>query len=298
MLPDRSKRFASVEGDLPRLRLAEGWQLFVIAVIILGLLTVIFPHRALVEKLYNQERLDELTLSYIENLHRTDPTNADLSILLGRARQNKQDIAALEKLLRPAIATGDARQRSEARMLLLEAYERAMEAHSNQAQSASLRTQATSLLEAARRDEVPPRLAGAFAASAFRLERPAIGVEFMQRIAAKNTVEVLTQYAREALGEGRHALAAECFLLARKQVGDREQARELFQQGIGAYLAASLFQQAMQAAERDLGDLADDPPTLRFLARSALAAGDPQAAAAYARRLIFIDEIARPGARR
>lgn len=296
MLPDRSRRFASVDGDLPRLKLAENWQLVAIALIMGGLLFVIFPHKALVEKLYNQESLDELTLSYIENLQRTEPANADLSILLGRARHDKLDVAATENLILPVIAVGDARQRAEARMLLLDAYEQALEKHPGVENELRLRSRIVDLLEAERRDEVPQRLAGAFAASAFRIEQPAIGLDFLKRVAAERSVEVLVRYAREALGTGRHALAAEYFLLARGQVKDRAASRKLFKNGIDAFMAASRFRQAMQEASRDLGDLADDPPTLRYLARTAQAAGDPQQAAIFAQRLVFMDAARQPGA--
>lgn len=287
MLPDRSKRYASVDGDLPRLRLAENWQLAVIALIMGSLFMVIFPRKALVEKLYNQERLDELTLSYIENLHRTDPANADLSILLVRAQQDKLDVAAIEKLIMPVIAAGDARQRAEARILLLDAYERALKVVAIGEPRTRLSSSMVSLLEAARRDEISPQLAGAFAASAFRIEQPEMGLEFLKRIGSGQSPEVLVRYAREALGAGRHGLAAEYFLLARQQVKDRDAARALFKEGIGALMAASRFQQAMQAADRNLGDLAEDQPTLRFMMRSALAAGDPKRAAYYARRLVL-----------
>jgi hypothetical protein len=43
----------------------------------------------------------------------------------------------------------------------------------------------------------------------------------------------------------------------------------------------------METAKLKLGDLANDQQTLRFLARTALAAGDPMAAAGYARKLVF-----------
>jgi len=61
----------------------------------------------------------------------------------------------------------------------------------------------------------------------------------------------------------------------------------LLREGVGALMQASLFPQAMQAADRELGNLADDPDTLRYLARTALAAGDPPRAVGYARRLVF-----------
>ena len=114
MLPDRSKRHAGVDGETPRLQLASNWQLMLVAVLMIGLLRVIFPQKALVEKLYDQERLDELTLSYIENLHRTEPSNVDLTILLGRVQRDTMDIDNLDHLLQPVIRAGNARQRDEA----------------------------------------------------------------------------------------------------------------------------------------------------------------------------------------
>ena len=306
MLPDRSKRFASadVDGDLPRLKLAENWQLAVIAFIMLGLFVVIFPRKAIVEKLYTQSSLDELTLSYIENLQRTEPDNVDLAILLGRLRHDRLEVAATESLLLPVIANGDAKQRLEARRLLLDIYQRELSGHPSDAAAAHLKSSIIALLEAARREEVPSDKAGELAFSAFRVEQPALGLDFLKRVATNNArgnevaTHVLVANAREALGLGHHALAAEYFLLAREQVGDRATARNLYKQGIGALMAASLFPQAMQAAESKLGDLADDPDTLRYLMRTALAAGDPRRAALYARRLMFGEGDGRAGGER
>ena len=57
--------------------------------------------------------------------------------------------------------------------------------------------------------------------------------------------------------------------------------------GIGALMASSEFKQAMLAADQYIGDLDTDIETLRYLTRTALAAGDPAKAAYYARRLVF-----------
>ena len=61
-------------------------------------------------------------------------------------------------------------------------------------------------------------------------------------------------------------------------------------------MAASRFAWAMRVAERDIGDLADDPETLRYMARAALAAGEPVRAARYAQGLVFQPSPARAGA--
>lgn len=287
MLPDRSKRHAGIDGETPRLQLASNWQLLLVAILMLGLLRVIFPQKALVEKLYDQEQVDELTLSYIENLHRTEPGNADLTILLGRVQREQLDIVNLDHLLQPVIKNGNVRQRSEARMLLLGAYEHQLSTDLPPQESQPLRTRLEAFLQEANRDDIPPDLAGAFAAVAFRLDWMALGTQFLNRVAPGRTAQALETYAQEAMAQGHHTLASEYYLLARRQATTPEAARQYFRQGINALMAASRFALAMRVAERDIGDLADDPETLRFMARTALAAGDPARAARYAQWLVF-----------
>lgn len=296
MLPDRSKRHAGVDGETPRLQLASNWQLLLVAILMIGLLRVIFPHKALVEKLYDQEQLDELTLSYIENLHRTEPGNADLAILLGRVQREQMDIVNLDHLLQPVINAGNARQRAEARLLLLGAYEQVLSTELPAEELKQLRNRLEAFLLVANRDDIPPALAGAFAATAFRQNWVALGLDFLNRVAPGRTAQALEGYAQEALAQGRHTLASEYYLLARRQATTRDAARQYFRQGIAALMAASRFAMAMRVAERDMGDLSDDPETLRFMARTALAAGDPVRAARYARWLVFQRSPARAGA--
>ena len=99
MTPDRSKRYAGIDGEIPRLRLATNGQLLLIALLVVALLAMIFPRKQLVEKLYAQQSLDPLTLSYIQNLYQTDAHNADVAILLARAQQDDLQIGTLEAML-------------------------------------------------------------------------------------------------------------------------------------------------------------------------------------------------------
>jgi hypothetical protein len=57
--------------------------------------------------------------------------------------------------------------------------------------------------------------------------------------------------------------------------------------GVKTLMAASQYAQALEMANLNLGDLANDSQTLRFLSHTALAAGDPIVAAVYARKLVF-----------
>jgi hypothetical protein len=287
MWPERSKQFALPDAEIPRLVLASNWQLLLIAVLVLALLVVIFPRKTLVEKLYAQQTLDELTQSYVQNLYRADTQNADIAVLLARSQQDKLDLATLERMLLGLTTTGDARQRNQARLMLAKAYLKALSAQPDKRETLRVSAQLTTLMKQAEKEEIPPALSRIFAAAAFELSSPRLGFEFLERVAGGSSVDVMAQRGREALAQGDHSLAAQYFLMAREQVKDPDQARVLFKQGIDALMAASQFKEAMLAAEQHIGDLGNDAPTLRYLARTALAAGQPVQAAHYARRLVF-----------
>jgi hypothetical protein len=287
MLPDRSKRHAGIDGEVDRLQLASHWQLLLVALLMLGLFRVIFPDKALVAKLYDHQQLDPLTMSYIENLRRTDPGNADLTILLGRVQRDQLDIVNLDYLLQPVIQTGTPRQRFESQALLLAAYDRSLRTDLTDTERQSQQRAVTALLEEANRDGIPPALAADGAVMAFQLEHIALGTAFLNRIAPTQTAIALANYGAEALAKGRHALASAYYLLARQYANTPNAEREYFHQGIATLMAASRFEQAMEAAERNIGDLEDDPETLRYLSHAALAAGYPAHAARYAQALVF-----------
>ena len=289
MLPDRSKRYAGIDGDIPRLILAPNWQLLLVALLVLALLALIFPRQVLVEKLYEQETLDDLTLSYVQNLYRADTTNADLAILLAKFQQQNVDIVTLESMLLPWANSEDVRQRTEVRLMLFNAYEKALAANPQASERARLQGQLTVLLQNALREKNPDRLVRVFAAAAFELDQPQLGLAFLEKIEVGHSSQTLEKYGKTALARGDYGLAAEYFLMAREQVTELDEARRLFQAGVGALMAASRFKQAMQAAQMHLGHLDRDPATLRYLARAALAAGDPAQASRYARALVFRD---------
>ena len=293
MLPDRSKRYAGIDGAIPRLSLALNWQLALVALLVLALLAVIFPRKALVEKLYAQETLDDLTLSYIRNLYRADANNADAAILLTKSQQNVLDIESMEARLLPLIITGDSRQRTEARFMMSRAYDKALAANPDALELKRLREQLTDMLQKAAQEKIPESLARHFASSSFELSLPALGLEFLHQAHEVMTAVALEQYGTDALARRQYGLAAEYFLMARDLAVNLDDSRRLFQKGVGALMAASRFQQALVAANQHLGNLENDSVTLRYLARTALAAGDPAQAAGYARKLVFMNQ--KPG---
>jgi polysaccharide biosynthesis protein PelB len=287
MLPDRSKRYAGVDGQIARLELAANWQLLVVALLVIALLMAIFPRNALIEQLYQQQTLDDLTLSYVQNLYRTNPKHADAALLLARAQRDAMDIPRLESLVLDLTTSGDLRQRNEARAVLFKAYRDRLSKHVDKVETSRLTERLIGLLQGAKTDDLPDSLARMFGDEAFKLNMPQLGFGFYRRLQMDPSVGALESYGDMALGNGQHAAAATYYFMAREQAGSIEESRRLFQRGIRALMAASLFTQAMAEARLRLGDLADDPQTLRFLSRTAMSAGDPVAAAGYARRLVF-----------
>lgn len=287
MLPDRSKRYAVIDGEIPRLTLASNWQLLMIALLVLALLTLIFPRRALVDQLYEQDFLDELTISYVENLYRSDESNADVAILLARSQQYRMEFDALEAMTFPLIKSDDPRHVEAARGMLVNAYERLLAAGTTESTKAKLRVRFTQLRSTFELDEISPQLARKLAFIAFELQLTSAGLELLAKAENDNISTALEEFGDNALGRGNYDVAAEFYLAARDVAKDAGQARRFFKAGINAYMAASHFSQALAAADRHLGSLSNDPDTLRYLARTSLAAGSPDWAAKYARMLVF-----------
>jgi polysaccharide biosynthesis protein PelB len=288
MLLDRSKRYAGLEGDIPRLGLTSNWHLLMVVGLLITLLVFIFPRKTLIDELYAKETIDQLSLDYIENLYQADPKNADFAILLAKSRQDKLDIDTLESMLLPWVHGGDARQKNEVRLILAHGYEKALKGQVDSLKRTRLKTRLTQLIEAAQLEgPISDPLAATFAQAAFAMGSPKLGLAFLQQIDAANTLNTIEAYGDQALGQGDYRLAAEYFLMIRDESASISEASRMFRKGIGALMAGSYFDQALTASEQHLGDLADDPPTLRYLIQTALAAGKPQVAASHAARLVF-----------
>jgi polysaccharide biosynthesis protein PelB len=287
MLPDRSKRYAGVDGEIARLHLAANWQLVLVALLVLALLAAVFPRKALIEKLYQQQSLDDLTLSYVQNLYRTNPNNPDATLLLAKTRPDLIDVPTLESVISDLLESNDVRQRNEARTILLKAYRSRLDKPIDKTEEIRISAQLVRLLHSAQQDDLPVSLVRRFAEEAFKLDQPDLGVALFKRLNIDVSADELAHFGDLALGRGQHSLAAKYYFMARDKAESVPDARRYFQAGVKTLMAASQYAQAMETAKIKIGDLANDQQTLRFMLRTALAAGDPMAAAGYARKLVF-----------
>jgi hypothetical protein len=287
MLPDRSKRYANNAGDIPRLGLATNWQLVLMALLVGSLLVLIFPKSALIERLYTQEKIDDLSLSYIVNLYRADARNADAAILLAKYQVDEMDLKSLEAMLKPFWKAEDLRQRNQVRFTLARAYNRALSERPSRSQFLEMQQALYELMQQAQTDILPQQLVHELSMLAYRLELPQLADSYMTRFSGGLTNATLEQYGHEALSRGEYVLAARFFLMARDRSREVDNSRRLFQLGIGALMSGNFYQLALSSADQHLGNLDNDLPTMRFMARTALAAGEPARAVRYARRLVF-----------
>ena len=287
MLPDRSKRYALTDGENPRLVLSSPWQLALIAILVLMLLVTIFPRKALVDTLYLQQDLDPLTLSYIQNLYRAETSNVDVALLLARSQGKIKSIQSMAPTLLRVTEQGTTRQRQEAYAILFESYDRELLFATVEADKVKLTQSLLTLLQKASKVDLPAKTVHAFAMKSFELGNPEMGLLLLDKLHILQPQRELEELGNQALARGRYENAASYFLLARDRAQSIDEARRLFQKGIETYMAASLFELAMREAVQPLGELEADLPTLRFLSRTAIVAGDPMLAASFARKLVF-----------
>lgn len=288
MLPARSTRYAGLDGEISRLQLVSNVQLALIAFIMLAMFWLLFSPQSLVRQLYAHDHYDDLTWSYLQNLYHSDPHNADVAILVARAQQETSTIDTLETQLSEILNSRDQRQRDEVRLILLKAYQRDLHSDISAQRKSALRARMRGLVNAASTEHITDnRMARALANAALAVGQIKQGIHFLQQADPDlEMADLLLKFGMQARDSGEFETSANCFFAARGIAPNVEKARRWFQFGINSLMANSLFARAMEAAEQEIGDLRNDPQTLRYLVRQARAAGYPDLAAKYAWELV------------
>ncbi len=287
MLPARSKRYASVNGEIPREQLTSGWQLMLMVLVVLTLLYVVFPKKALMQRLYDLDMLDDLSMSYVQNMYRADTRNTDVALLLARHQAQEMGPIDLEKMVWPHLRSKDMRQREIARTLLLSAFLRQFNDATSPAERARLSARVAEVIRLAMNDRMSADLAHSYAKLAYQAGLIELGDQLLETFDAELTIAELEQLAYAAMGRQDYARASYYFMLARARSTDLTSMRRYYQLGVNAYMAGGKYKEALDTAERHLGRLRSDRLTLRYLIKLALAAGNPALASYYARQLVF-----------
>lgn len=271
--------------------LAPRWLLFLMGGLVVFALAVIYPQQDLVEQVVQTPK-SALSNAYVTNLLRTAPDDPQLRLLLASQALEQGNPGAVRPTLQPTLAAGDPLLRREARWLICQADIRLAQgllpdSPEHRRSRAAIGAQ---LLELAADDWTAERRA-TMASLAFQYDQPDLGVALYRQLAegSPNQAAAVDWYARAgaiALGHGHYRRSAELYLSARRQAGDTGQARANFLSALRTLQSGNLLADALSMAEREIGDLAGDQETLFFVTNLARAAGRPDIADRYVRRLL------------
>lgn len=289
MLQDRSKRIATTDGRIERLPLVTGKELVGTVIALLILLALVFPDKKLFEELLSRAPDDALSITYLENLLRSDQSNMDWRLLLAGAQAGHIPLTQLEALLQPIWQSGNAAQQQRARQIRLHGIAIAYQRGQNLLAQEDIDKLLQNTLTASTTVSELVQLAD----NAILLERNTMVLGIYRRmtqISPDNFRKYLVQAAQRSIGLGKYRLAADLYFLARLGAS-KDLARRYFRLGVGALMADNRFSEALQDAERYLGDLSRDAETLRFLIRTARAADSSSKAAHYARMLLDLENL-------
>jgi hypothetical protein len=268
-----------------RARLVGPWTLLAFtSLIAAGLALLLFRH-GLIELLARSPGGDALTETYLTSLHALDPADPRPALLLARTRivQGRTDDALA--LVAPHLTSADPAVRTLAVRLRLEILRSAGRL---QALAAAVRS---SLQEPWGRAELLQLASHAEASGDAGLVRTI----YEQLAAHERDPRWLEEAARRFLGLGDYRYASELFFLARHRAREPRVMRELYLAGVRALQSGNLPVEALAAAQRELGTLAQDEVVLLELVHVARAAGRPDAAAQFMKQLIWLRR--QPGAK-
>lgn len=256
------------------------------------LLGFAYPRGALEARLLAAGRVDGLTVAYLEAWLRIDPGNSDVQAALTRAYLSGERLADAERMLERLKTSRDPAARRRALAIRLALAQRRLYtlAPHDPARAAPLR-ELDALLHEADQVEWDVDALKSLAGQARGLGDDALAARFYARLVTEDPAHASTWLAELAvtrLGGGEYRAAADAWFALEARAPTRAARREAFIAGLKALQAGNELPGAIAAAQAHAGELADDPDTLRFLSNLAMAAGRPDLAAQYVKRLMQV----------
>jgi hypothetical protein len=268
-----------------RARLITPWALAGLTALVGLALRLLFPEANLLALLVQAPRGDPLTVSYLSNLHELEPANPQTALLLARTRLAQgrtSEALALASLYARSADPGLRRTAMGVRLDVLREELARKGGHTGESAAALAEAVRASLDQPWTRDELLQLAADASAAGDPALERTVY-----DRITEREHDPAwLEAAARRFLGRGEYRFASRLFFLARRNAATPSAARALYLEGVHTLQSGNLPREALAAAEAELGPLAGDEAIALELVQLALAAGQPEVAARYMKRLL------------
>ncbi|RQH07104.1 tetratricopeptide repeat protein [Paraburkholderia dinghuensis] len=277
-------------ADPERQRLFSPTVVAVFGALVTLMLVLAFPREKLEARLLGGNDAGSLTIAYLEAWLRADPDNEEVLAELTNQYLKGSRIAdaqrTLERLSRSK-APGAPQMALAIRLSVAERqlYELVPDDPKRPARIAAF----DSLLRRAADFKWSNEQLATLAGQARALNDGALAAQFYKQLVAADPANAKAWRVADAevqLGNGRYQEAADAWFAAQADAPTLGERRALFLAGLRALQSGNLLPQALDAANRHVGDLADDPDTLRYLTRLAMAAGRPDVAEIYVKRLL------------
>jgi len=298
-VPDRISRhqdYTLEEKGPVRLRLLSWPKIIVFSLLIVAVMVLLYPREVLIRLVGDSTGMDRLSLNYLDNLLEIEPENtalwirkAEVHIASGRQEEAERLLFELNQRADPALKIRIARA-----MIQL----REQQAFAHPPGSLERKHFLPALFQAlSALGDLPiaPEERAKLADKAMAYGAGDLAIRLYRSLAAgadpSSALGWIEKSARAAQSMGRYREAADLYFSARTlRAGqaDSGQAQqvEYFRAGVGALQAGNLPDEALAAAERELGDLSNDPDVLLFMVQLARAANRLDRAEVYVRKLL------------
>ena len=281
----------------PRQRLTSPWTLLGVAVAVLVTLVLIFPggRGSLVQQAAEpKERPEDVSLTYLGKLATKEPQNPELRFQLAQKQTEVGRIRDARAALEPLYNSPDASVRQRARLQDFKLQMQQMNAlEPNSAERKREMERLRQELGAMSQYEWPTTGLLELATLANDLGARKLRSDIFLRIAKsdeKQQRKWVDQAGASALSDGQYRTASDIYFLAMSRAESRDDRKHYFMKGVAALQAGNMPGEALNAAERNAGDLLGDDDMLRFMIRLAQASNEPQRAQTYVRKLMRMSE--------
>lgn len=268
-----------------RPQVASAWLILLLAGLVGSALWVLYPRHDLERRLQDTQGNIELTEAYLRNLLRSEPDNSQLQALLERIEQTKAQMQ-VEPLTPAQEAVQEAWNTWDASYALFQRTAPRDQTARDSARTASLQL----LAQLPVADLTEAQLLYLGQAALVLRDQDQARRSFDQLLQRPGTrgeaADVLEIAAKSALGNGLYDTAARWFVEAAEGSQDTDRRKALLLAAVGVLQAGNLPAPALALGEERLAPYANDPLVLRKLIEVARAAGRPEAAQRYAKRLL------------
>lgn len=283
------RNLASSAPHVERPQLAPTWLIAAMTVMVGLALWLIYPRQNLENRLADLPESD-LTNSYLGSLLRSDPDNPHLRLLLAQRQIAHGEIAAAHDTLAPVLRHPDPALHKKALWaqweLTLAAYN-ATDPAERPAHLDALRAQIRELAQ--HRWPRPQTLR--LASWASQLHEGAVALQLYASVLPDNPTEATHFYiasAEQALAQGDYFGSAHLYLQAKNTSPDATEAHALALVAVRTLQSGNQPAAALALAQTELAAWLDEPSTLVFMVELARAAGRPEIAEQYVRRLLHL----------